>query len=86
MENKKNKTSEIEKANSEEVLTVTETVLETDENSDTCIAETVTETIEEKGEFDEFDDEFDDDDEPAFSSSKFGELRFGDAFRIEHKK
>ena len=40
MENKKNKTSEIEKANSEEVLTVTETVLETDENSDTCIAET----------------------------------------------
>ena len=34
----------------------------------------------------EFDDEFDDDDEPAFSSSKFGELRFGDAFRIEHKK
>lgn len=57
MENKKNKTSEIEKANSEEVLTVTETVLETDENSDTCIAETVTETIEEKGEFDEFDDE-----------------------------
>ena len=41
MENKKNKTSEIEKANSEEVLTVTETVLETDENSDTCIAETV---------------------------------------------
>ena len=57
MENKKNKTSEIEKANSEEILTVTETVLETDENSDTCIAETVTETIEEKGEFDEFDDE-----------------------------
>ena len=57
MENKKNKTSEIEKANSEEVLTVTETVLETDENSDTCIAETVTETIEEKGEFEEFDDE-----------------------------
>ena len=45
MENKKNKTSEIEKANSEEVLTVTETVLETDENRDTCIAETVTETI-----------------------------------------
>ncbi len=27
----------------------------------------------------------DDDEEPIFNSSKFGELRFGDAFRLDHK-
>jgi len=30
--------------------------------------------------------DIDDDDEPLFSSSKFGELRFGDAFRFDNEK